>query len=66
MFLHMVCLWEINTDQLNEKSKGYLFEHNKEVGHDHLCLARLKGKQRTEKAKFGNRKERASFTCAPD
>lgn len=32
------------------KAKAIYLEHNKEVGHDHLCLARLKGKQRTEKA----------------
>lgn len=32
------------------KAKAIYLEDNKEVGHDHLCLARLKGRQRTEKA----------------
>lgn len=32
------------------KAKAIYSEHNKEVDHDHLCLARFKGKQRTEKA----------------
>ena len=34
---------EINTDQLNKESKAIYLEHNKEVGHDHLCLVKTQG-----------------------
>lgn len=53
MFLHMVYLCG-NKYRSTEgrKAKAIYSEHNKEAGHDHLCLARPKGKQRTEKAFF--------------